>query len=107
MSARIETARKDLDASGLRNAAARSSDAAAAAARRMLALALVLEGAKRRMRGSATSEGQAFPSPHPPRKNPGRPLAAMITSSFSHRGEGRARDCCNLIGIRSMRSQSR
>lgn len=41
----VAITRDDLDASGLRSAAARSKDAAAA--RRMLALALVLEGATR------------------------------------------------------------
>ena len=41
----VAITRGDLDASGLRSAAARSKDAAAA--RRMLALALVLEGASR------------------------------------------------------------
>ncbi len=45
MSGRIEITRKDLDARGLRAVAARSADAAAA--RRMLALALVLEGRSR------------------------------------------------------------
>ncbi len=41
----VAITRGDLDASGLRSAAARSKDAAAS--RRMLALALVLEGATR------------------------------------------------------------
>lgn len=45
MSARIEITRRDLDARGLRAAAARCSDAPAA--RRMLALAQVLEGHSR------------------------------------------------------------
>ena len=43
--AAIEIVRRDLDATGLRRAAGRSRDAAAA--RRMLALALVLEGTSR------------------------------------------------------------
>jgi hypothetical protein len=41
----VEIVRRDLDATGLRRAAGRSRDAAAA--RRMLALALVLEGSSR------------------------------------------------------------
>ena len=45
MAKAIEITRLDLDAAGLRRAAGRSRDAAAA--RRMLALALVLEGASR------------------------------------------------------------
>jgi transposase len=45
MTAAVAITRTDLDASGLRRAAARERDAAAA--RRMLALALVLEGASR------------------------------------------------------------
>lgn len=45
MSAQIEITRRDLDARGLRRAAARCAEAGAA--RRMLALALVLEGASR------------------------------------------------------------
>ena len=44
--AAIEIVRRDLDAAGLRRAAGRSRDAAAA--RRMLALALVLEGQSRK-----------------------------------------------------------
>jgi len=44
--AAIEIVRLDLDAAGLRRAAGRSRDAAAA--RRMLALALVLEGQSRK-----------------------------------------------------------
>ena len=44
--AAIEIVRRDLDATGLRRAARRSRDAAAA--RRMLALALVLEGKRRK-----------------------------------------------------------
>ena len=43
--AAIEIVRRDLDATGLRRTAGRSRDAAAA--RRMLALALVLEGKSR------------------------------------------------------------
>lgn len=42
MSAQVEITRRDLDAKGLRHAAAKRAEAAAA--RRMLALALVLEG---------------------------------------------------------------
>lgn len=45
MSSEIEITRRDLDATGLRRAAARAEDAAAA--RRMLALAAVLDGASR------------------------------------------------------------
>ena len=45
MSARIEITRRDLDAKGLRRAAAQCAEADAA--RRMLALALVLDGASR------------------------------------------------------------
>ena len=51
--AAIEIVRLDLDATGLRRAAGRSCDAAAA--RRMLALALVLEG---RSRGEAARHEQ-------------------------------------------------
>jgi transposase len=47
----IKVTRLDLDASGLRRAAGRSDDAAAA--RRMLALALVLEGKSRREAATA------------------------------------------------------
>lgn len=51
--AAIEIVRRDLDAAGLRRAAARSRDADAA--RRMLALALVLEGKSRKEAAEACS----------------------------------------------------
>jgi transposase len=52
MSAAIKITRDELDAAGLRRAACRA--ASAAAARRMLALALVLEGASREEAAEAT-----------------------------------------------------
>ena len=52
MAAAVGITRADLDAAGLRRAAARSRDAAAA--RRMLALALVLEGRSRTEAAQAT-----------------------------------------------------
>ena len=51
MARAVEITRRDLDAGGLRRTAARSADAAAA--RRMLALALVLDGSSRQEAASA------------------------------------------------------
>jgi Homeodomain-like domain len=54
----IKVTRLDLDASGLRRAASRSDDAAAA--RRVLALALVLEGKSRRVPAAAGMDRQSL-----------------------------------------------